>query len=154
MLCEHSLHANLFGCLCSGFMLKSPFYKESTGRWQTMIKIWFFEVVMAIEMCEGELKGALLVGLGTLGGYWLRAGRFVCVSSPTSQCSPANSLKNWSRLSHKLSAQPCCSGPWSVNACFLSKSYSSNFLFLVDVFEENRVRFTFWVNQEWLIVGW
>lgn len=61
-----------------------------------MMKIWFFEVGMAIEMCkilvwEGERPGKPSV----LGGWCLHAGRFVCVLSPTSHCLFANSLKNW-----------------------------------------------------------
>lgn len=63
-----------------------------------MMKIWFFEVVMAIEMCKIlELKGERPGKPSVLGGCCLRAGRFVCVLSPTSHCLFANSLKNWTR---------------------------------------------------------
>lgn len=83
--------------LCGVHAKRPPFYK-STGRWQTMMKIWFFEVVMAIEMCKIlVLKGEHPGKPSVLGGWCLRAGRFVCVLSPTSHCLFANSLKNWTR---------------------------------------------------------
>lgn len=63
-----------------------------------MMKIRFFEVIMAIEMCKIlELKGERPGKPSVLGGCCLRAGRFVCVLSPTSHCLFANSLKNWTR---------------------------------------------------------
>lgn len=85
------------GLLCRVHAKRPPFYK-STGRWQTMMKIWFFEVVMAIEMCKIlVLKGEHPGKPSVLGGCCLHAGRFVCVLSPTSHCLFANSLKNWTR---------------------------------------------------------
>lgn len=83
---------------CVGFIQNDPLFYKTTSRWQTIMKIWFFEVVMAFEMCkilvwEGERPGKPSV----LGGWCLHDGRFVCVLSPTSHRFFANSLKNWTR---------------------------------------------------------
>lgn len=76
-----------------------------------MMKIWFFEVVMAIEMCKIlVLKGKLPGKPSVLGGCCLRAGRFICVLSPTSHCLFANSLKNWTRSLIGAPRGSSCSG--------------------------------------------
>lgn len=66
---------------------------------------------MAIEMCKIlVLKGKLPGKPSVLGGCCLRAGRFVCVLSPTSHCLFANSLKNWTRSLIGAPRGSSCSG--------------------------------------------
>lgn len=66
---------------------------------------------MAIEMCKIlVLKGKLPGKPSVLGGCCLRAGRFICVLSPTSHCLFANSLKNWTRSLIGAPRGSSCSG--------------------------------------------
>lgn len=73
---------------------RSPVYTNQLAHDGQWWKIWFFEVVTAIEMCEVCLmKRTRLWGFPALGGYRQRAGRFACVLLPTSHHLFVNSPK-------------------------------------------------------------